>query len=486
MGSVRLVADAVVCCDEATTVHRPGAVEVEDGRLVSVGPAEPGEPRRAGVLMPGLVNCHCHSPMTLFRGAAEDMPLQRFLREVLWPREARLTRDDVYWGMTLACAELLRFGVTTTCEMYVHEDGILDAVESAGTRCVLTPGVIDVPGWLRWEERLEEVLAFCDRVSASSPDRVRVGIAAHSAYALPLEALDALAAAAQERSLLVHFHLAETEDECAALEAEHGRSVPALLAERGFFDGHVLAAHAVWLDDDDVRTLREHDVAVAHCPQSNAKLGAGVARLVDMLRAGLRVGLGTDGPSSNNDLDMWEEMDTAAKLHKVATFDPKVVSAEEAFAMATIEGARALHMDSDIGSLEAGKRADIVVVDLDSLHQTPRYNVFSHLVYATKASDVRTVVIEGRVVMRDRRLLTLNEELIKQKARAYRERISRSLSATKPISEFGLRIADLGDRQNQAGSLNPNSEIRIPKFRVSLCLPTFCICPDLHRFRASV
>jgi 5-methylthioadenosine/S-adenosylhomocysteine deaminase len=203
-----------------------------------------------------------------------------------------------------------------------------------------------------------------------------------------------------------------------------------------------IAAHTVHLTEGEISLLKENGVGSVHNPQSNMKLASGVAPVTQMLRAGVAVGLGTDGAASNNDLDMWEEMDTAAKLQKVSTFDPKVLTAEESFGLATISGARALHMEDQIGSLEAGKRADIVIVDLDSLHQTPRYNIYSHLVYATKASDVRTVVIEGRVVMRDRRLLTLNEALIKQKARALRERVSRSLSALKPIADFGLRNAD--------------------------------------------
>ena len=292
---------------------------------MSVGPARDGEPLLGGVLVPGLVNCHCHSPMTLFRGAAEDMPLQRFLREVLWPREARLTDEDVYWGMTLACAELLGFGVTTTCEMYVHEDGLLQAVLDAGTRCVLTPGVMDVPGWLSWRERLDRVCAFHDE-HAGAHEAVEVGIAAHSAYTLPLEALDEVAAAARERGALVHIHVAETSDECAELEAAEGCSVPALLARRGFLDGRVLAAHAVWLSDDDLRIFREHDVAVAHCPQANAKLAAGVARLADMLELGLRVGLGTDGPAGNNDLDLWEEVRLAALLARVRARDAEALA----------------------------------------------------------------------------------------------------------------------------------------------------------------
>ncbi|HWW77803.1 MAG TPA: amidohydrolase family protein, partial [Pyrinomonadaceae bacterium] len=209
---------------------------------------------------------------------------------------------------------------------------------------------------------------------------------------------------------------------------DHGATPVEYLARIGFLSLRTVAAHTVHLTDNEIKLLRQYGVGSVHNPQSNMKLASGVAPVPQMLKAGVAVGLGTDGAASNNDLDMWEEMDTAAKLHKLTSNDPKVIPAEEALAMATIYGARALHMEGQIGSLEEGKRADIVVVDLDALHQTPRYNIYSHLVYATKASDVRTVVIEGRVVMRDRRLLTLDETLIKQKARALRERVTRSLA----------------------------------------------------------
>jgi 5-methylthioadenosine/S-adenosylhomocysteine deaminase len=400
-------------------------VEFDDGVITWVGPAAEA-PADGGLLLPGLVNCHCHSPMTLFRGAAEDLPLQRFLREVLWPREARMTSDDVYWGMTLACAELLRLGVTTTCEMYVHEEAMLAAVEEAGTRCVLTPGVIDVPGWMSWQERLEEVVAFCARVTASARDRVEVGIAAHSAYALPLEALDALAAAARERDLLVHIHLAETEDECAELEAEHGASVTALLAERGFFDGRVLVAHAVWVDEADLGVLREHDVAVAHCPQSNAKLGAGVAPLADMVRRGLRVGLGTDGPASNNDLDLWEEMRLAALLARAHARDAGLLSAEESLALATRAGAEALGL-ANVGTLEPGRAADMILVRDDDpafVPQVAERDLLSHLVWSASSRLVRDVWVAGRQVVRDGECLTVDEDRARREVQARATRLA--------------------------------------------------------------
>jgi 5-methylthioadenosine/S-adenosylhomocysteine deaminase len=230
----------------------------------------------------------------------------------------------------------------------------------------------------------------------------------------------------------VVIHVAETRKEVEDVTRDHGASPVEYLARIGFLSPREVFAHTVHLTEAEINLLRQNGIGSVHNPQSNMKLASGVAPVPQMLRAGVAVGLGTDGAASNNDLDMWEEMDTAAKLHKLTTGDPKVLSAEEALVLATIGGARALHMDAEIGSLEEGKRADIVVVDLGALHQTPRYNVYSHLVYATKASDVRTVVIEGRVVMRERRLLTLDEALIKRKARAIRERVSRSLSAAVP------------------------------------------------------
>lgn len=395
MGGVRIeryVADAVVTCDDRVTVHSPGVVDVDGGRIAWVGaeadaPAGPSAERLHGALLPGLVNVHCHSPMTLFRGAAEDVPLMQFLQEVLWPREAQLSDDDVYWGMTLASAELLRAGVTTTCEMYVHEDAVLQAVLESGARCVLTPGVMDVPGWLSWRERLDEVLAIHDR-NVGRHDRVEVGVAAHSAYTLPPEALEALAAAARERDALVHVHVAETEEE---------RSHAAVLARHGIFDCRVLAAHSVWLDDDDLRLYRERDVAVAHCPQSNAKLATGIARLVDMLELGLRVGLGTDGPSSNNDLDLWEELKLAPLLARLRTGDPAAVPAPVALRLATAGGASALGRD-DLGVLAAGRWADMVLVRLDDAAFVPlvgETDLISHLVWAGSSRLVTDVWVEG-------------------------------------------------------------------------------------------
>ena len=268
-----------------------------------------------GLLLPGLINAHCHSPMTLLRGQGEGLPLDRWLREVIWPREARIGAEDVYWGMTLASAELLRYGVTTTVEMYFHDDALAAAVDAAGGRCVVTPGVVVAPGWERfgtWSERIEWIAGLRSRY-ADHP-RIEVGFGPHSAYALPDEALRAVGDAARATGAPVHVHLAETEHEGDEVSARHGgASVPRVLADLGLFDvPRVLAAHGVWLSPEDVKLLAASGVAVAHCPGSNAKLASGTAGVSELLRAGVPVGLGTDGPASNNDLDLWEEMRLAA------------------------------------------------------------------------------------------------------------------------------------------------------------------------------
>jgi 5-methylthioadenosine/S-adenosylhomocysteine deaminase len=426
--TTRFVADAVVTCDSEGSIHRPGAVDVEDGRIDWVGPladapaAGVEEQAVGGILLPGLVNCHCHSPMTLFRGAAEDVTLDRFLREVLWPREAQLTDDDVYWGMTLACAELLRAGVTTSCEMYVHEEPVMRAVVDAGSRCLLTPGVMDVPGWLSWRTRLEEVLGFIDSVHSREDERVELGIAAHAAYTLPVEALDAIAAAALERDLLVHIHVAETREEWTGEQ-----SVPALLAARGFLEARVLAAHSVWLSDEDLDLYVEHDVAVAHCPQSNAKLAAGVARLQEMIDRGLRVGLGTDGPPSNNDLDLWDEVRLAPLLAKLQTGRPEAVPAPAALALATSGGASALGLPA--GAIEPGRAADLVRVRYDDPVFVPVLedrDLVSHLVWSSSSRLVTDVWVAGRQVVRDGVCVSVDLERASREVQARAQRLAAS------------------------------------------------------------
>jgi 5-methylthioadenosine/S-adenosylhomocysteine deaminase len=427
----------VVTMDASRRVIEDGAVAVEGGRIVAVGKRGDITRRyvagevidaRGRAVIPGLVNGHTHVPMTLFRGIADDLDLNEWLTKYIFPAEAKnVTEEFVRAGAQLGLAEMIRGGTTTYCDMYYFEDAVAEETERAGVRGLLGETVIDfpVPDNKTWPDAMRYTERYVARWKGNR--LITAAIAPHAPYTVSEAHLREVRAFADRTGAPVVTHVAETRKEVDDISRDHGARPVEYLARIGFLSPHVVAAHTVHLTEGEISLLKQNGVGSVHNPQSNMKLASGVAPVPQMLRAGVAVGLGTDGAASNNDLDMWEEMDTAAKLHKLTTNDPKTLTAEEALSLATIGGARALHMDSDIGSLEAGKRADIVVVDLDALNQTPRYSIYSHLVYATKAADVRTVVIEGRVVMRDRRLLTLNETLIKQKARLLRERVTRSL-----------------------------------------------------------
>jgi 5-methylthioadenosine/S-adenosylhomocysteine deaminase len=383
--------------DVVTRVGTPGG-------LRSTGAAGVRELRVEGALLPGFVNTHCHSAMTLFRGTGENLPLLRWLHEVLWPREAHLEPEDVYWGMTLAAAELLAFGVTTSCEMYFHEDANADAVVDAGSRVVLTPGVLQLPGaeaggaW--WTASLDRFADFHARRDGEA-GRLEVGFAAHAAYTVPLPGLIDTAAAARSCGALFHLHLAETAGEGDDFSAAHGGSVPQVLAEAGVFDGRVLAAHSIWLSPEDVALYAAHDVAVAHCPQSNAKLASGIAPVVDLLAAGVRVGLGTDGPASNNDLDLWEELRLAALLARLRQGDAGALPAAAALDLAT-RGAGAAIGRPDLGVLAPGAKADMMAVSLDDPAFVPLLDdgmLVEHLVWSGGSRLVTDVWVGGDQVV---------------------------------------------------------------------------------------
>jgi 5-methylthioadenosine/S-adenosylhomocysteine deaminase len=421
--TVRYVADAVIPCGGPVAVLRPGAVEAAGDGVVAVG--RPGDLRAAapdvrevrveGALLPGFVNTHCHSPMTLFRGTGENLPLLRWLHEVLWPREAHLLEEDVYWGMTLAAGELLGFGVTTTCEMYFHEEATADAVIDAGSRAVITPGVLQLPGvdggaaW--WEPCLERFAGFHGRRQGEA-GRIEVGFAAHAAYTVPLAGLVATAAAARDREALFHVHLAETEHEGDAFTEEHGGSVPRVLADAGVLDGRVLAAHSIWMTPGDLDVYADHDVAVAHCPQSNAKLASGIAPVTDFLDRGVRVGLGTDGPASNNDLDLWEELRLAAMLARLREGEAGALPAAAALDLATRGAGRALGRP-DLGVLAPGAKADMVAVSLDDPAFVPLLDddmLLEHLVWSASSRLVTDVWVGGVPVVVGREHRTVDVE----------------------------------------------------------------------------
>ncbi|WP_246085999.1 amidohydrolase family protein [Pseudonocardia hydrocarbonoxydans] len=396
-------------CDAACSVLRDGVVDVSaEGRITFVGPRAQAPASDApvhalpGVLLPGLVNTHAHTPMIALRGAGGDLPLLRWLHEVMWPMEARLTGDDVRAAMTAGCVELLRTGCTTSVEMYFHTQAVLDAVHAVGSRVVLTPGVIAAPGWDRlgtWEQMRDGISARIDADGVVN-GRVELGYGPHSAYTLPPEALASIGEHARARGALLHVHVAEAAEEDAAARASHG-SVPALLDALGVLEGRVLAAHSIQLSDDDIALFAARGTAVAHCPGSNAKLAAGIARVTALRRAGVRVGLGTDGPASGDDLDVWAQARLAGLLARVTSGDAAALTASELLLMATRDGAAALGRD-DLGALEPGRWADLVHVDLDDPVFTDPADdaqLLSNLVWAGGARLVRDVWVAGEQVL---------------------------------------------------------------------------------------
>ncbi len=434
-GTVRYRADHVVTCDEQFTVIADGVVDVLDGRIQVVSAAADAPPHSGaevhlgGLLMPGLVNTHAHTPMTLVRGAGDGLPLMRWLQEVMWPREGKMTPEDAYWGMAAGACEMLRAGVTTTCEMYLFEEALVAAGSEAGLRMVMTPGLLAVlhaDTFGASGGRLDAIVDF--HRSNHDPDgTITVGVAPHSAYDLGVEFCAEIAAVARDLDALLHIHLAESRTEGAEIEAAHGgRSTVQILAEAGVLEGRVLAAHSVWLDDADLDTYTALDVAVAHCPLSNMKLASGVARVAELRRRGVVVGLGTDGPASNDTLDLWQEVKMAPLLGRVSALDASVLGPRAALEMATRDGGRALGLD-DVGSLAPGMRADMIRIDLDDpafVPVTAPHELIAHLVWSGGARHVTDVWVQGIQVVANRTCVGVDE------GRAVRE-----------VRERGLRLA---------------------------------------------
>src|SRR5947199_3760216 len=429
----------VVTMDGSRRVIENGGIAIKDGRIVAVDTAAEMDlnyrsrqviEAQGKVVIPGLINGHTHVPMTLFRGIADDLDLQEWLTKYIFPAEAKnVTEDFVRVGTRLGLAEMIRSGTTTYCDMYYFEDAIADETSKAGMRGVLGETIIDFP--VADNKTNAEGMAYAEQFIThwKGNSLIVPAIAPHAPYTVSEEHLKAIRAFSDRTGAPIVTHISETKREVDDSIKARGAAPIDYLNRIGFLNDRVIAAHVVWPSEEELSLLKKLGVGIVHNPQSNMKLASGVAPVPEMLKDDLPVGLGTDGAASNNDLNLWEEMDTAAKLHKLISRDPKVVNAEQAFEMATIRGARALHLEREIGSIEKGKRADLVVVDLDDLNQTPLYNIYSHLVYATKADDVRTVIVEGRVIMRDRSLLTLDEKDIQADARRYRERVNRRLGA---------------------------------------------------------
>ncbi len=414
---------AVLTMDSEDGVINHGEIAVRDNLIYHVGPrgSTPTDFKPERVLdyprmvaMPGLVNCHTHAAMTLFRGYADDLPLMQWLNDKIWPLEALLTPEDIYLGTLLCCAEMIRGGTTTLADMYVEMDRVAQAVDESGLRAVLSRGMIGAgPGG---ESALAESVEFIQKWHGGAGGRITAMLGPHAPYTCPPEYLKQVIAVAKEMGVGIHIHLAETVDEVKEICHQYGKTPVALMEEVGLFELPVLAAHCVQLNDADIDILRRRQVGIAHNPQSNMKLASGVAPVSRLLHAGALVGLGTDGASSNNNVDMLEEMRAAALLQKLHTGDASVLPAYQALHMATAGGARALGMQEQIGRLVSGLKADIVLMDMHQPHLYPLFDIYAQIVYAAASSDVHTVLVDGRVVMEDRRLLTLDEDLVMAEA----------------------------------------------------------------------
>ncbi len=422
-----------------------GAVAISGNRIIALGPKSEIEKRfeasktidaREGLIMPGLVNAHTHAPMSLFRGLADDLPLTAWLEDYIFPAEGKCVDEEfVYWGTLLACAEMIRSGTTTFADGYFFEERVAEAVSQSGLRALLAEGILDfpTPDSPSPSQTLLKIEDFI-RIYLDST-LIHPTLFAHSAYTCSSELLKKCRHLADRFGVPLIIHLSETQSEVEEVSKRYGRRPVDHLENLGLLSPNLIACHCVWLTDAEMDLLAGRGVRVVHNPESNMKLAAGVAPIPDLLARKVAVGLGTDGCASNNNLDLFQEMDSAAKLHKVHRMDPTVMSANVVLEMATLGGARVLGMEKEIGSLEVGKKADVVILELNRPHLQPVYNLPSHLVYSATGADVRDVIIDGKLVMENRKLLTLDEEEILRKVREYQMR----------ISDCGLRIGD-GER----------------------------------------
>ena len=406
----------VLTLDAGDTKIINGAVAIAKDTITAVGPADEfGDwsvsqeiDANGGIIMPGLINCHTHAAMTCFRGLADDLQLMTWLNDHIFPAEAKLDEHKVFWGTLLACAEMIMSGTTCFCDMYLYEDAVARAAKEAGVRAGVGDVLYDFdsPNDGPSEKGFEYTQTLID--TWKGDPLVSIAVEPHSTYLCAPELLKKAFNLAQAFNLPLVIHLAESKSEVEQIRKRYGRTPVEHLAELEVLAPNVLACHCVELTPNDITLLQRSDVKVAHNVESNMKLASGVAPIPCLLKEGICVGLGTDGCASNNDLDLFLEMDTVAKLHKVKTLDPTAMDARTVLRMATIQGARALGLDESIGSLEKGKKADLIIIDTHKPHLTPMYNPVSHLVYAAMGSDVRTSIINGAIVMEDGHLKTIN------------------------------------------------------------------------------
>ncbi len=403
------------------TIIKNGAVAIHQDTIVETGLAADLAPKypdaellatEHGLIMPGLVNTHTHAAMACFRGLADDLPLMQWLQEYIVPVEAKLTGDMVYQATLLSLAEMIKSGTTSFCDMYLFAKDVARAAQESGMRAWIgevlndfpSPNYGELASGFQYVEELFTLYADNPLISITiDPDAV---------YTCSPDLLKNLKSLAEKHNTLYIIHLSENKEEVQGVKARFGASPVMHLENLGLLDNRVVADHCVMLTDAEIKLLAKREVKIVHCPESNMKLASGIAPVVQMLAAGISVGLGTDSSASNNDVDMFGEMNSAAKLHKVNTLDPTIMPAETVLEMATMGGARVLGAENKIGSLEPGKKADLIVLDMNQPHLTPLYTIPSHMVYAARGADVVHSVINGNIVMQNRKLKTLDEKTI--------------------------------------------------------------------------
>ncbi len=428
----------VVTMDAARAIYRDGSVAVSGDSIVAVGPRTEVESRyrssqtidaRGELVLPGFINGHTHVPMTLFRGLHDDVTLHDWLYNYIFPAEAKNVNEEfVRWGTRLAAAEQIRSGVTTFADMYYFEDAVADETKAAGMRALLGETFIDFPA--PDNKTNPEMLAYTEKFLKKwqGDPLIHAAAAPHSIYTCSARTIQDAAALARKYHAPILMHVSEMKKEWEDSEKQNGMSPVQYLEKIGILGPDLVAAHCIFVDEADRKLLAGQSVGCVHNPSSNMMIASGVAPVPEMRSAGIAVGLGTDGPAgSNNDLDLMEEIDLAAKLAKITKMDPLALNARAVVEMATIDGARALHMEKEIGSLEAGKKADLILIGLDEPNAVPMYDIYAQIAYSLKGSDVETVMIAGRIVMRERKLLTIDEPRVLEKAREYRKSISASL-----------------------------------------------------------
>lgn len=418
-----LIQGCIILPMNTKEVITDGAIAIKNGEIIFVGKqtsvegikAEKKIEAKGKVALPGFVNSHTHVAMTLFRGIAEDKPLDVWLKEAIWPLEAKLTPGEIHEGSLLGCLEMIKSGTTCFADMYFHEETVAEAVKESGLRAVLAEGIIEAGNKALGEKMLENGVKFAEKFNGYAEGRVRSMLGPHAAYSCSPELLAKVRERAEKLEVGVHIHLAETSETFKDLENRSCSEVE-FLSKLNFFKGHVLAAHCINLSERDMQILAEHHVNVTYVPVANMKLGLGAARIKELACLKVNVALGTDGPASNNTLDMLETMKVGALLQKLAYRNPEILPAYDVLRMATINGAKALGLERCIGSLEEGKKADIILIDLSKPHLKPLHDIYATIVYSARGSDVDTVIVDGKILMEKRRVKTLKEKEVMEKA----------------------------------------------------------------------